>query len=403
MEEIRGKSVLILGYGREGQSTRRFLAAHYPQISIGVTDQKDGKDYLKHIDEYDTVIRSPGIPSRLQELVDYKKNGGWITSATNIFFSGQPAGKGVTIGITGTKGKSTTASLIAHILKQKFSDVRLVGNIGRPMLDYLDNATKETIFVIELSSHQLKDVRYSPHIAVILPIVPEHLDYYASFRVYEQAKANIVRFQTKNDAVIYHPSVKKIAEMSPGKIVPLVKYSSSPLLGNRENVRAAITTAEYFGLPKKLVLLALQSFLPLPHRLEFVGEYRGIKFYNDSLATIPEATIHALEAFGNKVETLIAGGFDRGLSYKKLSDYMHLRPIKTLILFPDTGEKIGRDAVSKKYYVHTMEEAVKLAYKYTNKGKICLLSPASASFNLFKDYEDRGNQFKEWVKKMGDR
>ena len=162
-----------------------------------------------------------------------------------------------------------------------------------------------------------------------------------------------------------------------------------------------MTVAKHFRVSSSLVSLALQSFRPLPHRLEFIGEYRGIKFYNDSLATIPEATIHALRALGNDVETLIAGGFDRGLDYAILRDYLNKYQVKTLILFPDTGEKIGKDVPIQKFFVRSMEEAVKLAYKYTSKNKICLLSPASASFNLFKDYEDRGNQFKEWVKKFG--
>lgn len=400
-DEIRGNRIVILGYGREGKSTHRFLKTHYAHLKIGVADKKDGKDYLQRLNEYDTVIRSPGIPSGLQELTDYKKQRGWVTTATNIFFSRQPAGKGATIGVTGTKGKSTTASLIAHILKQKFSDVRLVGNIGKPMLDHLDGATKNTIFVIELSSHQLDDIRYSPRVAVLLPIVPEHLDYYENFSAYEHAKSNIVRFQKKEDVVIFHPRVRKIAQLSQGVKISIPSYKEkSSLLGNRENISAAVAVAKYFGISESIIKKSLETFIPLPHRLEFVGQYHGIKFYNDSLATIPEATIHALEALKN-VDTLITGGHDRGLSYKKLSEYIHSHPIKTLILFPDTGEKIGRDVVSKKYYVRTMEEAVRLAYKHTRKGKICLLSPASASFNLFKNYEDRGNQFKEWVKKIG--
>ncbi|OGG24069.1 UDP-N-acetylmuramoylalanine--D-glutamate ligase [Candidatus Gottesmanbacteria bacterium RIFCSPLOWO2_01_FULL_43_11b] len=399
MNEIRGKKILILGFGREGQSVKRFLAAHYPNIIINTADQKDGKDYLKHLNEYDTVIRSPGIPSRLQELVDYKKNSGWITTATNIFFSQR---KGITMGVTGTKGKSTTASLTAHILKQKFSDVRLVGNIGSPMLDHLDGVTNKTIFVIELSSHQLEDIRYSPHIAILLPIVPEHLDYYASYDAYVRAKTNIIRFQTKKDVVIFHSTVKKIAETSLGKEIPIVdsKFSAPTLRGNTTNIQAAVTVAKYFDISGDTIKKSLGTFHPLPHRLEFVGEYKKIRFFNDSLATIPEATIHALRALGSDVETLIAGGFDRGLDYTILRDYLNKHPVKTLILFPDTGEKIGRDVSIQKFFVRSMEEAVKLAYKHTPKNKICLLSPASASFNLFKDYEDRGNQFKDWVRKL---
>lgn len=388
MEEIRGKSVLIVGYGREGKSVEQFLKVHYPAVSIDITDQKDGKEYLENIEKYDTVIRSPGVPSRLL------KNARWVTTGTNIFFS--RASK-LSIGITGTKGKSTTASLISHMVKKS----QLVGNIGRPMLNYLDGSTKNTAFVVELSSHQLEDVRYSPHIAVLLPIVPEHLDYYKNFSVYEKAKSNIVRFQKKDDVVFYHPSVEKIAALSPGKKIPIIPSSyHSPLLGNQTNISAAVAVAKYFGISENTIKKSLETFTPLPHRLEYVGEFKNIRFYNDSLATIPEATIHALEALPN-VDTLIAGGFDRGLSYEKLTKFLHEHPIKTLILFPDTGERIGRDVSSKKFFVRTMKEAIELAYQHTPSGGICLLSPASASFNLFRDYADRGDQFKEWVKKIG--
>jgi len=423
--EIRGRRVLILGYGREGQSVHRYLTSHFKGLEIGVADQKNikplfhasvqsGETYLKHLHDYDTVIRTPGVPARLQELIDYKKQGGWVTTATNIFFSACP---GVTIGVTGTKGKSTTASLIAHILKQKFSDIRLVGNIGRPMLDYLDGATKETIFVIELSSHQLADVRYSPHIAVILGIVPEHLDYYPNFEAYVRAKGNIVRFQKATDRVVFNPKhtlVSTLVQKAKGKKVPWVTFpfSATNLQGNKENISAAATVATFLGVSKTHILQALQTFTPLPHRLEFVGEYRGITFYNDSLATIPEATIHALEALGPDVETLIAGGFDRGLDFTKLGEYLSSHPVKTLILFPDTGERIwkatehatqARPATRgmQKYDVTTMKEAVTLAYEHTRSGKICLLSPASASYNIFRDYADRGDQFKKWVTSLG--
>ncbi len=309
----------------------------------------------------------------------------------------------------GIIGNSTTASLIAHMLSQKFSDVRLVGNIGSPMLDHLDGATNKTIFVIELSSHQLEDCRYSPQVAVLLDIMPEHLDYYGSFSAYKKAKSNIVRFQTKADVVFFHPGVRELADISPGKKLAFGKsaFSSPNLSGNIINMQAAFTVAKHFGITKKLALSALQSFRPLPHRLEFVGEYRGIKFYNDSLATIPQATIHALEALGSDVETLVAGGFDRGLDYSILGEYLGKHPVKTLILFPDTGKKIHEAMrayhVSRitYHFVKSMEEAVRLAYRHTPRGKICLLSPASASFNLFADYADRGNQFAEWVRALG--
>lgn len=377
MNEIRGKSALIVGYGREGKSTEAWLQKHYPEMEISVSDSY-------HIPEkaFDMVVRSPGVsPYTL-------KVSGFVTTATNIFFS---LVKGTTIGITGTKGKSTTSSLIAHILGSTYHDVRLVGNIGSPMLDRLDDATDETVFVIELSSHQLVDIRYSPHIAVLLDIVPEHLDYYPDFATYKSAKENIFRFQKPDDHLVRNEKIHA--------------SFATKLLGNAENINAAVKVAKLMNIFDNDIKKKLASFSPLPHRLEFVGEYRGIRFYNDSLATIPEATVHALSALGTDVTTLIVGGYDRKLNFSVLGKYLERHPVQTLILLPDTGEKIlgsipHHPSSITHHFVHTMEEAVTLAYQHTPKGKICLLSPASASYNTFKNYEDRGNQFKEWVKRQ---
>ena len=284
------------------------------------------------------------------------------------------------------------------------------------MLDHLDGATKETIFIIELSSHQLEDARYSPHVAVLLAIVPEHLDYYPNFGTYGRAKANIVRFQSAKDAVVFNPThelVAKLVEQGRSKkLATTSKFDISdiPLKGNRQNILAAVAVARYMGVPEEKITGAVKTFAPLPHRLEFVGEYRGIRFYNDSLATIPEATIHALDALGGDVATLIVGGHERNLDYSKLGAYIIRHAVQTLILFPVTGQKILKamklvrgTKETRTHAADSMEEAVRLAYTHTPKGKICLLSPASASFNLFKNYEDRGEQFKTWVKNLGAR
>lgn len=389
--EIHGISVLILGYGREGKSTHSWLQKHYPALRVTVADKTTGGNaYLAKIREYDTVIRSPGVSPYTREIVAYVRQGGHVTTATNIFFS---LVRGRTIGITGTKGKSTTTSLIAHILSATRKDVRLVGNIGTPMLDELDSGTSDTVFVIELSSHQLVDVRYSPHIAVLLDIVPEHLDYYPDFVSYKRAKENIFRFQKPGDHLVQN-------EKAAGPF-------TTKLLGNAQNISAAVSVARLMHVPETDIARELATFSPLAHRLEFAGEFDGIRFYNDSLATIPQATIHALEALGSNVATLIAGGYDRNLNFSVLGEYLSTHPVETLILFPDTGEKIKKaidsyHGIGSTYYgVKTMEEAVKLAYLHTPRGKICLLSPASASYNMFRDYADRGDQFKDSVKKIG--
>lgn len=408
-QEIRGKSVLLLGYGREGKSTHQWLKKQYSDVTIGIADKDQGVDYLSHLSKYDTVIRSPGVSPYLAELVAYKEKGGYITSATQIFLSRV---RSKTIGITGTKGKSTTSSLIAHILASAYRDVRLVGNIGKPMLDYMSDVTRETLFVAELSSHQLADVTVSPHIAVILGIVPEHLDYYPDLETYRQAKGNIVRFQDKNDIVVVdvqNDSSVSLAKLSKGTQVPITFYekNKTELFGNIQNINAAVAVARAMCVSDAVIQQELLSFHPLPHRLEPVGTYRDISFYNDSLATIPEATMYALTAFGDTVGTLIAGGYNRNLDFSILGRYLAAHPVPTLILFPDTGRKIwesigvsASDVKTNVFYVQTMEEAVRLAYTHTATGKICLLSPASASYNLFRDYADRGDQFRYWVKKL---
>ncbi len=448
--EIHGDSVVILGYSREGQSTHRWLHAHFPKLRVDIADIDNissvvsspthvytGSTYLDSLSSYSTVIRSPGIPPHSPMLLEYIKQGGFVTSATNIFLS---QFRNQTVGVTGTKGKSTTASLIAHILQSKFSDVRLVGNIGLPMLDYVELVNPETVFVAELSSHQLSDARYSPRIAVLLAIQPEHLDYYPSIESYIHAKENITRYQTEQDSLVCNLSSSRVSKISADSLAQKFIFSNSPakeasvfvkdgiifsresgeneetmsvadlpLLGNIENVMAAITVAKLFGLAPRAVGSAIHPFKPLPHRLEKVGEFRDIIFYNDSLATIPEATIHALTALGDRVGTLIAGGYDRHLDFTALGAYLAKHPVDTLVLFPDTGVKIwtavldaNPSSTIKKHDVSSMKEAVQLAYKHTQSGKICLLSPASASYNLFRDYADRGNQFCESVRRLAE-
>jgi len=397
-------SILILGFGREGRSTLKYLKKYSPHLKIGIADRSRNKNYLNSIASYDTIIRSPGIPRNLPELQQYEQGGGNITTATNIFFENAP---GKLIGVTGTKGKSTASSLIYSMLRKKYKDVRLVGNIGKPALNYLAGATAKTIFVMELSSQQLEDIQHGPHIAVILNIVPEHLDYHKNFASYIKAKTNIVKYQNGKDFVVFNPADKissGIAAKSKAKKITFSNKIKSASLIPVENIAAAAAVGQLFKVPSKDIRMAVNAFKPLEHRLEYVGAFRGVKFYNDSLATIPEATIHALDVLGNDVATLIAGGYDRGLSFAKLASRIKTSGLRLLILLPTTGGKIWKALDKqtkfriKKYAAHSMKEAVKIAFRVTPKGKICLLSPASASFGLFKDYADRGEQFKKFVK-----
>ncbi len=390
LRKFNDKKILILGFGREGRDTFNFLRKSFPKKEIAVTDQKFDKNYLKKLRGYDVIVKTPGIPFKIIP----RNVLGKITTQTEIFFDNCP---GKIIGVTGTKGKSTTAFFIYQTLKKAGLKAYLLGNIGQPVLSYLTKATQNDVFVYELSSHQLFSLKKSPHIAVLLNIYPEHLDYYRNFQEYAAAKANITKYQDGKDYFIYNSRdklVSKIARQSKAQKIPIKgKYYQL-------NEEAARAVAKIFKIP------ALQKFEFLPHRLELIGKFKGIEFYNDSLSTIPETAIEALDYLGDKVQTLMLGGFDRGLDFKKLAQRVKKSQVKTLILFPTTGQRIWRELSKvgpraiKHFFVKDMKTAVKLAYQHTDRGKICLLSPASPSFNLFKDYAARGDSFKKSVKML---
>ena len=423
INELKDKRIVILGFGREGKDNFRFLRKLFPKKALAVADEsKDigcrltnvkchfGKNYLKSLKNYDVIVKSPGIPWKIIAPFTAKKQK--IISQTEIFFENCP---GRIVGITGTKGKSTTASIIYEILKKGGLKAHLAGNIGKPVLNLLRTAGPTDIYVYELSSHQLHNLKKSPNIAVFLNLFPEHLDYYQSFKEYARAKANITLYQKKDDYLIYNSQdkiVRKIAVKSKSRKIP-VKGEYYEL-----NKAAAKAVGRIFKIPPKIVEKVIRQFKPLPHRLELVGTFKGIAFYNDALATVPEATIAALKTLGNKVATIILGGFDRKIDFKKLAEEILRSEVKTVILFPTTGRKIWQALLTassdkgkkppQALFINKagsgtqyMEKAVKSAYQQTKTGKICLLSTASASFNLFKDYQEKGNLFKKYVKKYG--
>jgi UDP-N-acetylmuramoylalanine-D-glutamate ligase len=393
LKNLQDKKILILGLGKEGKDTLNFLKTIFPKKKFGLADEKLNRNYLEKIKDYDVVIKSPGIPIH-EPLIEkaYKENK--ITSQVEIFLENCP---GRIIGVTGTKGKSTTSFWIYQNLKKAGLSVKLGGNIGKPVLSLLLTAKPEDIFVLELSSHQLYGIKRSPQIALLLNIYPEHGDYYRSFKEYVLAKANITKYQTEKDYFIYNYQNKlcrEIAQKSKAKKIPICgEYYEL----NKEAVKAV---ASILKAP------AIKEFDKLPHRLEFVGEFKKIRFYNDSLSTIPETTIFAIDTLGKNVQTIILGGFDRGQDFKNLAKKIKRSKIKNVILFPTTGRRI-KDELDKEnlnintFFTDSMSNAVRIAYKQTVPGKICLLSPASASFGNFKDYKHRGDLFKRYVKKYG--
>jgi len=429
IKELENKKIIILGMGREGLETLKFLRKYFPKKIIGVGDQlklkelnsqtqkiikKDkkvkkhlGKNYFSFIKEYDTIIKSPGIP--LKKIKSFLK-GKQVTSQTKIFFDNCP---GKIIGITGTKGKSTTSSLIYKVLKDNGVKAYLIGNIGKPSLSSL-SLNPKNVYIYELSSHQLADLKQSPHISVLLNIYPEHLDYYKTFQNYIKAKERISKYQKKEDFLIYNSESKEIKKIAIKSKSQKIKIDSIKLKNNFHktinplSIKTAVIIGKIFKIPESKIFKSIKNFKPLPHRLEYVGNYKKISFYNDSLSTVPEASIMALDRLGGQVETIFLGGFDRNLNFKKLAKRIIKSSIKNIIFFPTTGKKIWKELSTFKktegynvFFTDNMKDAIKIAFKYTHKNKICLLSNASPSFGLFKDYKERGDLFKKYVKKYG--
>jgi UDP-N-acetylmuramoylalanine--D-glutamate ligase len=390
------ESVLILGYGREGKVTHEFLRQRYPKLSIGVGDRDLDPNYLLRQEDFDFVVKTPGIP-RAMVTRPY-------TTASNLFFAEKP---GLVIGVTGSKGKSTTASLIAHLLETSGKRVHLLGNIGKPMLSALMEKSKG-IFVLELSSYQLEDLEYSPDIAVVTNLFPEHMNYHGGLENYYGAKSRCIRFMRNGSHFIYNPKVRLIkgwqtrAQRVPFTTQLPLKDSEIPLLGqhNRDNVRAAVTASRLLGVSETTIKKGILSFKPLSHRLEFVGEFNGIRFYDDAISTTPESTIMALKAL-KKVDTIFLGGEDRGYDFSELEKVLRRMKVRNIVLFPKTGDRMLKSREGFMIFeTQKMNKAVQFAYAATQPGKICLLSCASPSYSLWKDFEDKGEDFKNCVQNL---
>lgn len=421
---MRHKKIAILGFGREGRAVLKFLKKQKTKADIWVLDKKLDKNYLSNLEQFDIIYRSPGIPYTLPEIQTALKKGVVFSSSTEIFFKNA---KGLIIGITGTKGKGTTATLLYKILKTCGRDAFLIGNIGLPAINVLPKLKKNSISILELSSFQLQDLKYSPHIAVILGIFPEHLDVHKNFREYVEAKSNICRKQNKKDIVFFSSDNKWsqwIANKSRGKRIPvslrnfkLFKPEDIKIHGfhNFRNAVMAATIARHLRCPKEKILKTIKSFRGLEHRLEFVREINGIRFYNDSASTNPQTAAAAIRAFtGPKI--LIAGGKDKNLNYRPLAMALKNSNTETVILFGENKDKIAKAILRIKnkklriIEVRNLKQAVEAAYK-TAKSLIhhsysiihIVFSPASASFDMFQDYEDRGKKFKSLVLVLGSR
>ncbi len=430
---LNGKSILIAGYGREGKSSHQLLQRFFPTMQVDIA-QNDGEiaDILGR-KQYDLIIKSPGIPSfRFEGLCAPEV----LSSQVDIFL--QVYGD-QTIGITGTKGKSTTTHLIYSALRSAKRECVLAGNMGIPLFDILDSLQNDTIVVAELSCHQLENIHRAPHIGVLLNLFQEHLDHYHSYLDYQMAKMQIALRQQAQDHFFYcadneelslrvEESRKKISStihvcsLEDARHFAPLQSISLPLQGdhNLSDAYIAWQVARCCGVEDADTAQALSHFHGLEHRMERVAEVKGVTYYNDSISTIPQTTIAAIEAL-RLVDSLILGGFDRGIDYAPLASYL-LDPssvgtqVRNIVLVGSAGRSIEEACRRQKELLlkkgvplpewnmlthfeadYKMEEAVSFCAKHSEKGHICLLSPAASSYDHYKNFEYRGRDFKECV------
>lgn len=423
IEELKNKRIAILGFGREGKSTYHYIRKYLPDQEVTIADSCPvdtsmltkvktiiGEHY-QELADFDIIMKSPGIVLT-HELPQAKLN-----SQTNLFLKhyGEQ-----TVGITGTKGKSTTASLLYHILRQHYNCV-LLGNIGKPAFDQLDDIDSDTVIVYELSCHQLEYAHYSPHYGVLLNLYEEHLDHYGTYEKYVRAKENIWRNQNTNDTIVLeaalaNPQIKSHvirasmndleadlqADENTLRIFQdeiVLHEHDTALLGkhNRYDIAVVFYLAKQFNVSYEQALAALKSFVPLAHRLQYVGCYHGLHWYDDSISTICETTIQALKALP-KTDTLLLGGMDRGIDYAPLADYLNAHPIHHVILMYDSGKVLAQLLKIPFTVVDDLQAAVETAKQVSKKNACVLLSPAAASYGFFKNFEERGDCYQMYIK-----
>lgn len=407
MINFKDKKVAFLGYGLDNKDIDPWLKEQGAQITI--LDEKEDTNAFSNLSSFDILVRTPGVYRKRKEILDAEKNGVIVTSKTRIFFDVCPT-KNI-IGVTGTKGKGTTCSLIYEILKSAGKDVYLGGNIGKGIFDFLPNLKENSWVVLELSSFQLIDLHKSSHIAVVLMVTSDHLDWHKDSDEYVDAKSNLVKYQTENDFLVFNSDYEntvKISKLSIANKTEVTRESwqrNLRLRGehNKENMAAAASVAKILNIEDEIVLNVAENFKGLEHRLEEVAIINGVTYFDDSISTVPETAIAAIQAFTEPI-ILILGGSDKGSDYTKLAEVISkTKNIKAVLLIGAMAEKI-RESLNKfdvKIPVqdggNDMQEIFQNILKHTEPGDVVLLSPACASFGMFKDYKERGDLFKKQI------
>ena len=437
---LENKNILIMGFGVTGKSSLKFLR-EFP-VKIYIYDKKIDLQSLKvdedfiifkdeDLDKIDLIVKSPGIYPFDDLLVKAREKN--IEIISDIELSYRYLKTDNVVAVTGTNGKTTTTTIVGDILKRK-AKTFVVGNIGRGILEITKEANKDDFVVIEASSFQSEDtIKFKPHIALLTYVTSDHLDWHKTTENYVKAKLKIFANQDENDFAIlnyedrnlakkhnikaqkYYFSMEKISEkgsyFEDGKIyyndgksteeILEVKDLKIPGVHNIKNVMAAIIIAKLFGIDSNTIKRSISSFTGVEHRIEFVRELNGVKYYNDSKGTNPDSTEVAIAAMDGYV-ILIAGGYDKNSNFDNLIEKSKDK-LKTVILLGETADKISNSCKKSKvefYIVKDLNKAVELAKKLAVKGEDVLLSPACASWDMYSNYEARGRHFKDLVREL---
>jgi UDP-N-acetylmuramoyl-L-alanine---L-glutamate ligase len=439
LAELADQRVAVWGYGREGRATLSTLRRRLPQLPLTlICAESEAANLGAHGDSrlsiitaaidaaalcaFDVVIKSPGISAYRTEVAQARNHGVRFTSGSAIWFAENPQAH--TICVTGTKGKSTVTALVAHLLRQSGKCVALAGNIGLPLLDLLDADTQAPPRVpewwaIELSSFQTRDFDGAPSVAVINNIYEEHLDWHTTRDRYVTDKLAIAQ-RAHRLVVGAQPKLLERTAAHPCRTVfgtdsgwhvrdaaiwrgaqRLLDLSRSPLPGvhNAQNVCAALAAIEAAGEDARAMVDAVESFQPLPHRLQSLGVRDGLEYINDSISTTPCATIEALRSLGDRAVTVLVGGFDRGLDWSIFADYVATHPLSGIVTMGASGASIASilDRISAAEFslarADSLSAAMDSARAMTPAGGAILLSPGAPSFDQFRDYAERGREF----------
>jgi len=439
LEQLRQFRIGVLGYGREGRSAVSALLEYYPDVDLTVLvesgetpDQArsvSGPFAAGQLQSYEILLRSPGVPINHPALVAFRNQGGQVINPASIWFSERP--ELVVAGVTGSKGKSTTASILAHLLCGAGHDVLLAGNIGVPLLDHLNTSAR--FVVAELSSYQLADLQGRLRLGIMTRLFPEHLDWHGDQIHYFFSKLRLADLLEGDPLVINgrDPVLNAATMAVPGRIegnrspgfhrgddriyldrLPLVSSRELALVGrhNLDNAALAMEAAHLLGCDLRLIVDSLRRFQPLAHRLEFIAQAHGRRWVNDSIATSPHATRAALEALQTMPVTLIAGGQERPADWQPVIDWCHDHVLAGLVVLPDNGQDVARRLIAEGVIkpeqvqvVDDIEAAVDAAVLRSAPGGTVLLSPGAPSFPHFRDFEQRGDRFRAAVAAYRDR